>query len=171
MEDNISVLSAGDRIRNYEIQCLAGRGGMGYVYKALDTKLNRVVALKFLPPHLTFSDEARKRLLQEARSASALDHPNIGVVHGIEELPDGRSFIVMVEYLLKLGGCMVPSAIRQVPLTAKVCRIQGSAGREWWANGGQFIGASRTKVCHCLRTIGVGDDSVQMPPWLRVGSG
>jgi len=71
---------------------------MGCVYKALDTKLDRLVALKFLPLHLTFSDKDRKRLLQEAKSASALDHPNIGVVHGIEESPDGQPFIVMAYY-------------------------------------------------------------------------
>ena len=98
MEDTLSVLSAGDRIRNYEIQCLAGRGGMGCVYKALDTKLDRLVALKFLPLHLTFSDKDRRRLVQEAKSASALDHHNIGVVHGIEETPDGQPFIVMAYY-------------------------------------------------------------------------
>src|SRR5215470_2250973 len=98
MEDTLSVLSAGDRIRNYEIQCLAGRGGMGCVYKALDTRLDRLVALKFLPLHLTFSDEDRKRLLREAKSASALDHPNIGVVHGIEESSNGQPFIVMAYY-------------------------------------------------------------------------
>ena len=97
-EDTLSVLSAGDRIRNYEIQCLAGRGGMGCVYKALDTTLDRLVALKFLPLHLTFSDKDRKQLLREARSASALDHPNIGVVHGVEETPDGQPFIVMAYY-------------------------------------------------------------------------
>jgi serine/threonine-protein kinase len=98
MEDTLSVLSGGERIGNYEIQCLAGRGGMGCVYKAFDTKLNRLVALKFLPLHLTSSDKDRKRLLQEARSASALDHPNIGVVHGIEESSDGQPFIVMAYY-------------------------------------------------------------------------
>jgi len=71
---------------------------MGLVYKALDSKLERVVALKFLPPHLTFSDHDRKRLLNEAKSASALDHPNIGVIHAIEETSDGQTFIVMADY-------------------------------------------------------------------------
>jgi serine/threonine-protein kinase len=71
---------------------------MGFVYKARDTKLERIVALKFLPPHQTFSEKDRQRLLQEARSASALDHPNIGVIHGIEETTEGQTFIVMAFY-------------------------------------------------------------------------
>ena len=98
MEDTARSLTAGDRILNYEILGLAGMGAMGFVYKALDTKLERTVALKFLPPHLTFSDHDRKRLLNEAKSASALDHPNIGVIHAVEEAPDGQTFIVMAFY-------------------------------------------------------------------------
>jgi serine/threonine protein kinase/Flp pilus assembly protein TadD len=98
MEDTLRTFAAGDHIANYEIQGLAGAGGMGVVYRALDTKLERQVALKFLPPHLTFSDQDRRRLRHEAKSASALDHPNIGVIHGIEETPDGQTFIVMAFY-------------------------------------------------------------------------
>jgi eukaryotic-like serine/threonine-protein kinase len=71
---------------------------MGVVYKAFDNKLERLVALKFLPPHLMFSEKDRKRLLQEAKSASALDHPNIGVIHSIDDTPDGQTFIVMAFY-------------------------------------------------------------------------
>jgi serine/threonine-protein kinase len=98
MEDTARTFAAGDHIAKYEIQGLAGAGGMGVVYRALDTKLERPVALKFLPPHLTFSDQDRRRLRHEAKSASALDHPNIGVIHGIEETPDGQTFIVMAFY-------------------------------------------------------------------------
>ena len=98
MEDTARTFTTGDRISNYEILGLAGVGGMGVVYRALDSKLGRLVALKFLPPHLTFSEKDRKRLLQEAKAASALDHPNIGVIHGIEDTPDGQTFIVMAFY-------------------------------------------------------------------------
>jgi serine/threonine protein kinase/Flp pilus assembly protein TadD len=98
MEDTARTFTTGDRISNYEILGLAGIGGMGVVYKALDNKLERQVALKFLPPHLTFSEKDRKRLLQEAKAASALDHPNIGVIHGIDDTPDGQAFIVMAFY-------------------------------------------------------------------------
>jgi serine/threonine-protein kinase len=87
----------GRRVSNYQIAERLGAGGMGVVYRALDLKLNRPVALKFLPPHLSGGTE-KERFLQEARAASALDHNNIGVIHGIEETEDGGLFIVMACY-------------------------------------------------------------------------
>jgi serine/threonine-protein kinase len=91
-------LSVGAVVGNYKILGLAGAGGMGVVYRALDVKLERTVALKFLPQHLVASSEDKERFLREARTASALDHPNIGVIHGLEETGDGRAFIVMAYY-------------------------------------------------------------------------
>ncbi|MGD0212084.1 MAG: protein kinase [Terriglobales bacterium] len=98
MSDANATLSAGDVVGNYKILGLAGAGGMGVVYRALDVKLERTVALKFLPEHLVSTNEDRERFLREARTASSLDHPNIGVIHGLEETSDGRSFIVMAYY-------------------------------------------------------------------------
>jgi eukaryotic-like serine/threonine-protein kinase len=92
------TLSAGDHVGNYKILGLAGAGGMGVVYRALDVKLERTVALKFLPEHLVSSGDDKERFLREARFASSLDHPNIGVIHGLEETGDGRAFIVMAYY-------------------------------------------------------------------------
>jgi Tol biopolymer transport system component/predicted Ser/Thr protein kinase len=71
-----------------------GRGGMGVVYKAKDIKLNRIVALKFLPPELTCDVEARERFLREAQAASRLDHNNICTVHEVDEV-EGQTFIAM----------------------------------------------------------------------------
>jgi serine/threonine protein kinase/tetratricopeptide (TPR) repeat protein len=71
---------------------------MGVVYRAFDTKLERTVALKFLPDHLLHAEDEKKRVLREARTASSLDHPNIGVIHGFEETSEGRVFIVMAYY-------------------------------------------------------------------------
>ncbi|MGB8014010.1 MAG: protein kinase [Terriglobales bacterium] len=98
MPDPIATLSAGDVVGNYRILGLAGSGGMGVVYRALDTKLERTVALKFLPEHVISSSDEKERFLREARTASSLDHPNIGVIHGMEEISSGRTFIVMAYY-------------------------------------------------------------------------
>lgn len=84
----------GKTISHYKILDKIGEGGMGVVYKAEDTKLDRVVALKFLPEH-SFSDEDTKaRFVQEAKAASAIDHPNISTVHDIDEV-EGKTFISM----------------------------------------------------------------------------
>jgi serine/threonine protein kinase/tetratricopeptide (TPR) repeat protein len=93
-----NALSAGEIVGNYQILGIAGAGGMGVVYKAFDQKLERTVALKFLPPRLISSTKEKARFLKEARAASSLDHPNIGVIHGIDETPDGRCYIVMAFY-------------------------------------------------------------------------
>jgi serine/threonine protein kinase len=80
-----TTLSAGDLVGNYKILGLAGAGGMGVVYRALDVKLERTVALKFLPEHMVSTSDDKERFLREARTASSLDHPNIGAIHGLEE--------------------------------------------------------------------------------------
>jgi serine/threonine protein kinase/tetratricopeptide (TPR) repeat protein len=85
-------------ISHYRIAEKLGAGGMGIVYKALDTKLERTVALKFLPDGVAVSEADRRDLLREARAASGLDHPNIGVIHGLEESDNHQLFIVMQYY-------------------------------------------------------------------------
>jgi serine/threonine protein kinase len=71
-----------------------GEGAMGVVYEAHDTKLDRDVALKFLPRHLSSTADEQARFLQEAKAAALLNHPNICTVHAIEE-HEGEMFIVM----------------------------------------------------------------------------
>ena len=88
----------GQTISHYRITQKLGAGGMGVVYKAIDLKLERTVALKFLPQDMVVTGSDRERLLREARAASMLDHPNIGVIHGLEESEDHQFFIVMGYY-------------------------------------------------------------------------
>jgi len=76
-------IEAGTRLGRYEVQSLLGVGGMGEVYRALDTELQRQVALKLLPAEFAFHPDRMKRFIQEARAASALNHPNIITVYDI----------------------------------------------------------------------------------------
>ena len=82
------------RLAHYEIHELLGKGGMGEVYRATDTKLQRQVALKLLPPQLMADPERQARFSREARTLASLHHPNIASIHGLEEA-DGVRFLVL----------------------------------------------------------------------------
>src|SRR5579862_3593500 len=86
-------LSAGDKLGPYEVLAPIGKGGMGEVYRARDTRLHRDVAVKVLPQAFA-TEVARERFLREARAASALNHPNICAIHDVGEA-DGHPFLVM----------------------------------------------------------------------------
>ncbi len=89
----------GKTISHYNILEKIGSGGMGIVYKAMDIKLDRLVALKFLPQQFSFNDEEKKRFIHEAKAAAALDHPNICSIYEIDETDDGQMYIVMGYYV------------------------------------------------------------------------
>ena len=91
------LLSAGDKLGPYEILAQIGAGGMGEVYRARDTRLQRTVAIKVLPPEVFADAERQRRFLQEARAASALNHPNIVTLHDIAS-QDGVQYLVL-EYV------------------------------------------------------------------------
>src|SRR5437773_10534750 len=108
------TLAAGTRLGRYEIRSKIGAGGMGEVYLAQDTKLDRKVAIKFLPESLLTDERASKRLVREAQAAAKLDHPNICAIHEVGE-EDGRRFIAM-QYI---EGETLDARIKSKPLELK----------------------------------------------------
>src|SRR6266545_2999132 len=90
-------LAAGDKLGPYEILSPLGAGGMGEVYKARDTRLERTVAIKVLPDHIAKREDLRARFEREARAVASLNHPHICVVHDIGN-QDGAGYMVM-EYM------------------------------------------------------------------------
>src|SRR5712691_7672133 len=91
------TLAAGTKLGPYEITGAIGAGGMGEVYKARDTRLDRTVAIKVLPAHLADRSELRERFEREARTIASLNHPHICTLHDIGQ-QDGIDYLVM-EYL------------------------------------------------------------------------
>ena len=89
---------AGPTVPRYRVLGPIGMGGMGVVYRAEDTRLRRTVALKFLPPMLTPSPRAKARFLNEARAASALDHPNLCTIYEVGETAEGQLYLAMPCY-------------------------------------------------------------------------
>src|ERR1044071_4811513 len=101
------ALSPGCRLSHYEILAPIGAGGMGEVYKARDTRLNRLAAIKVLPAE-RLSDEWRKRrFIQEAQAASALNHPNIITIYDIAS-DNGRDYLVMEYVQGKTLDALIP---------------------------------------------------------------
>src|SRR5436305_752928 len=105
------ALAAGTKLGNYEITAMLGAGGMGEVYRARDTRLQRMVAIKILSAHLSANPEARERFHREARTISSLNHPNICHLYDIGQ-QDGITYLVM-EYL---EGETLGDRLRKGPL-------------------------------------------------------
>src|SRR5262249_22735002 len=87
-------LASGTKLGPYEIQSALGAGGMGEVYRARDTRLDRLVAIKILPPYLSSDPSLKQRFEREAKLVSNLNHPHICVLHDIGN-HDGTAFLVM----------------------------------------------------------------------------
>jgi serine/threonine protein kinase len=125
-------LNPGTKLGPYEIQSPLGAGGMGEVYRARDTRLDRTVAIKILPGHLAEDQQARQRFEREARTISSLSHPNICVLHDVGT-QDGTAYLVM-EYLqgesLDLRLRKGPLPIKQtLELASQICDALDKAHR------------------------------------------
>ena len=106
------TLAPGSTLGPYTIRADLGHGGMGVVYTAHDPRLDRQVAIKVLPQELCCDETANARFLQEAKAASALDHPNICTIHEINETDDGQLYLVMAYY----AGETLKARIERGPL-------------------------------------------------------
>jgi serine/threonine protein kinase/dipeptidyl aminopeptidase/acylaminoacyl peptidase len=131
IDEAAMALEAGTRLGPYEILSLLGSGGMGEVYRALDPRLGREVAIKILPPE-RMDEERRRRFEQEARAASNLNHPNIVTIHDIGA-GGGRDFIVMeyvpgksLDRLISRQGMPLGEVLRiAIPIADALARAHG----------------------------------------------
>ena len=108
------ALQPGAKLGPYEILSLIGAGGMGEVYRARDPRLNREVAIKVLPADRVGDEGRRRRFVQEAHAASALNHPHIITIHEIEAA-EGHDSIVMEYVRGKSLDAVIPAAYRRPP--------------------------------------------------------
>ena len=109
----------------YRVGEKIGGGSMGVVYAAEDLRLERRVALKFLPPELSRLPEAKESFLREARLAAALDHPNLCTLHEVDETDDGQLFLVMPRY----DGETLKRRLHRGPLPWRVMAASGAFNR------------------------------------------
>ena len=127
-------LPTGTRLGPYEISTLLGVGGMGEVYQARDERLNRLVALKVLPPELVANPERRRRFVQEAQLASALQHPHIVTIYDIGSA-DGTDYLAMelvkgrtMDVLIPQKGMRLSDALRYAIQIADALAAAHAAG-------------------------------------------
>src|SRR5271169_2740529 len=127
-------LAQGITLGPYEIQSLLGSGGMGEVYLARDTRLQRTVAIKILPSHLSSNPDLHARFVQEAKSISSLQHPNICVLYDIGS-QDGMDFMVMeyvsgrsLDKVISPGGLPASVATRHAVQIADALACAHTAG-------------------------------------------
>src|ERR1700722_2138608 len=124
----------GQTISHYAFLEKLGAGGMGEIYKARDSRLNRYVAVKVLTPGKTHDPVGRRRFIQEAQAASALNHPNIITIHDI--VPDGDTQFMVMEYvsgktlvdLIPKGGLRTPQALKYAVQMTDALSVAHGAG-------------------------------------------
>ncbi len=124
----------GSTLAHFQVEARLGAGGMGVVYRALDTQLRRWVALKVLPPHVSQDLERKAQLLKEARAAAAINHPNLATIYEVDE-HDGRAYIAMewvsgrsLRQLLGHGAIPVELALAIAVQVAQALHRAHSAG-------------------------------------------
>jgi len=144
-----------DKISHFEIKETLGAGGMGVVYKALDTKLNRNVAIKALARHLAHNPEFRKRFLIEAQAVAALNHPNIATIYETRE--EGNEAYIIMEFIegeelskkISKGKLGIPEALDyaiQIAEGLKTAHQNGIVHRDIKSQNIMVTGSNRIKI-------------------------
>jgi serine/threonine protein kinase len=134
------ALTPGTKLGPYEIQSPLGAGGMGEVYRARDTRLERTVAIKILPPHLSSDPVRKQRFEREAKIISSLNHPHICVLHDVGN-QDGIDYLVM-------------ECLEGETLASNGKRLRRSLGRCWSGrlrNVPRILTKRVLKIPHCER--------------------
>ena len=150
-------MTISETISHYRIISKLGAGGMGEVYLAEDTLLGRRVAIKLLPPDTISDEQARKRLVREARAAATLDHPNICSIHEVGE-ENGRSFIVM-QYI---EGETLDLKLKRKPFELKESLDIASQKKKWRLPESRGLSAHQEAEPY-LRLVGEPTDFASLP--------
>jgi hypothetical protein len=178
----------GQTIDHYEIQALLGQGGMGVVYRARDTRLGRAVALKLLPPEWTSDPDRKRRFLQEARAACAVNHPALTQIYDVGE-NEGGVFIAMelvegrtVESLIRAQELDLPGTIEigvQVAGGLQKAHAAGIIHRDVKPSNvmvtpdghAKLLDFGLAKVLAELPSVPPSDDATDVPTWTKTRSG
>ncbi|MDE3196298.1 MAG: serine/threonine protein kinase, partial [Acidobacteriota bacterium] len=128
------TLARGTRLGPYEVLMQIGSGGMGEVYRARDTRLDRDVAIKVLPAGMADDRDRLARFEREARVLASLNHPNIATIYGLEELPSGKALVMeLVDGNTLKSPLPLPEALRaaiQVALALEAAHQRGITHRD-----------------------------------------
>ena len=115
------ALVSGTKLGSYEILAPLGKGGMGEVYRAKDTKLDREVAIKVLPAALAQDPERLARFEREAKVLASLNHPNIAQIYGVEESGGGRALVMELEISSAIAASHAAAHRTDSPASVAVC--------------------------------------------------